>query len=114
MKKRFSVWPILLIPLAVACMGGPYQGTPARQASYQLYVLDNYTSAGQAPGTQHIVALPVGTANQVARLTLPAGLTDLSHQQLYIASPVENDHTTISVFDTRSGATVRTFRLAGI
>lgn len=120
MKKRSFVWPglilSLLIPLMLACAGGAPQksSTPnsaARLAGEELYILDSY-----AKTAQHIVALPVGTADPAARLTLPAGLTDLKHQRLYIARPLSdgsNVHTTISVIDTSSGATLRTLNIPG-
>ena len=87
MKKQLFVWPVLiaslLLPLLAACAGRvPQQSRNANQAAQaggELYVLDSYTSAGQSPGARHIVALPVGTANPAARLTLPAGLTDHKH-----------------------------------
>ena len=120
MKKRSFVWSVLilslLIPLMLACAGGAPQksNTPnsaARLAGEELYILDSY-----AKTAQHIVALPVGTADPAARLTLPAGLTDLKHQRLYIARPLSdgsNAHTTISVIDTSSGATLRTLNIPG-
>src|SRR5437763_10513688 len=126
MKKRALVWPglilSLLLPLVTACAGGlPHKGSnsnpAARPAGYELYVLDGYTSTGYKGGAQHIVALPTGTTNPTARLTLPAGLTDLKHQRLYIASPLPGGngsvHTRISVIDTNSGAAVRTFSIPG-
>ncbi len=126
MKKRSFVWSglilSLLIPLVTACAGGlPQKGSAsnpaARPVGGELYVLDNYTRTGYKDVTQHIVALPVGTTNPAARLTLPAGLTDLKHQRLYIASSLSDSngsvHTTISVIDTSSGATVHTFSIPG-
>lgn len=122
MNKRRVAWLALifclLLPLVAACgQGLPQQsGSPQQQvvrAGSELYVLDSYTSAGHSSGAQHIVALPVGTTNPAARFTLPAGLTDLKHQMLYVASPLSGGRTAISVLDTRSGATVRTFNLAG-
>src|SRR5713226_8818082 len=117
MKKRSLVWfgliLCMLLPLVTACGGGLPQksgnSNPAvRPAGDVLYVLDSYTRAAQ-----HIVALQTGTTNPTARLTLPAGLTDLKHQRLYIASPLSDGHTSISVIDTSSGATVRTFSIVG-
>ncbi|HEY6411170.1 MAG TPA: hypothetical protein VIY29_27235 [Ktedonobacteraceae bacterium] len=117
MKKRSLIWPGLilglLLSLVTACSGGlPQKGgnaNPAvRPVSDELYVLDSYTRA-----TQHIIALPAGTTNPTARLTLPAGLTDLKHQRLYIANPLRDGHTNIAVIDTRSGATARTFSIPG-
>jgi len=117
MKKRSLVWfgliLCMLLPLVTACGGGLPQksgnSNPAvRPSGDVLYVLDSYTRAAQ-----HIVALPTGATNPTARLTLPAGLTDLKHQRVYIANPLSNGHTSISVIDTSSGATVRTFSIPG-
>jgi len=125
MKKRSFVWlgPILglLLTLVTACAGGlPQAGSnsnpAARPAGGELYVLDSYTGSGHNQVAQHIVALPMGTTNPAALLTLPAGLTDLKHQQVYIASLTGGNgtvHTTISVLDTSSGAPVRTFSIPG-
>jgi len=126
MKKRSFVWLglllSLLLTLVTACAGGlPQAGSnsnpAARPAGGELYVLDSYTGAGNKQVAQHIVALPVGTTNPAALLTLPAGLTDLKHQRVYIASSVTGGngtvHTTISILDTSSGAPVRTFSIPG-
>src|SRR6266851_2950515 len=126
MKKRSFVWLglllSLLLTLVTACAGGlPQAGSnsnpAARPAGDELYVLDSYTGAGHNQVAQHIVALPVGTSNPAALLTLPAGLTDLKHQRVYIASSLTGGngtvHTTISVLDTSSGAAVRTFSIPG-
>jgi DNA-binding beta-propeller fold protein YncE len=121
MNKRSYIWHCLifslLLPLVIGCAGGSQEkgGTfhpAAPQVAGELYILDSYTKTAQ-----HIVALPVGTTDPAPRLTLPAGLTDLKHQRLYIANPVfdskENIHTTISIIDTNSGATIRTFSIPG-
>jgi hypothetical protein len=123
MKQPFFAWTglilCLLIPLLVSCAAGapPSRGSANPPPGDELYVLDNYASAGQQRGTQHIVALLVGTANQAARLTLPAGLTDLGHRRVYVAGSLTSSngsaHTSISVLDTRTGATVRSFSLPG-
>src|SRR6266700_3299286 len=125
MKKTSIVWLGLilglLLPFVAACAGGlPQAGSnsnlAARPAGDELYVLDSYTGAGHNQAAQHIVALPVGTTNPAALLTLPAGLTDLKHQRVYIASLSGGNgtvHTTISVLDTSSGAAVRTFNIPG-
>ncbi len=122
MKKHLYVWLtlLLLLPCAAACgNAAPQQSnqpgpTPSATpgTSSELYILDN---AGQAAGARHIVALPMGSAHPAARLTLPAGLTDLDHQRVYIASPAAGTdaRTTISVLDTRSGRPVRTVTIAG-
>jgi DNA-binding beta-propeller fold protein YncE len=124
MKKRLLVWPALivslLLPLMAACGSGlPQQSGSTNQvvrsAGNELYVLDSYTNAEQSSAARHIVALPMGTANPVPRFTLPAGLTDLKHQWVYLASPLSagSARTDISVFDTRSGSIVRTFSIPG-
>lgn len=123
MKNRSIAWLGLLLglllPLLAACGGGlPQKSSNPSLATHpigdQLYVLDNYTGAGNRQVAQHIVALPIGTTNPTARLMLPAGLTDLKHQRLYVADPApDGNSTSISVIDTGSGATVRTFRIAG-
>src|SRR2546429_4768286 len=122
MKKRSSAWPGLLLglllPFIAACGGGLLQksGNPdlaTRPAGGQLYVLDNYTGTGNKQAAQHIVALPAGTTNPTIRLMLPAGLTDLKHQRLYVAYPMPGGSTSISVIDTGSGVTMRTFSIVG-
>src|SRR5205823_10309364 len=107
----------LLLPLMAACGGGlPQKSGNSNPATHpigdQLYVLDNYTGAGNKQVAQHIVALPTGTTNPTIRLMLPAGLTDLKHQRLYVAYSMPGS-TSISVIDTNSGATMRTFSIVG-
>lgn len=126
MKKRSFAWSGLivglLLPLVTACAGGlPQQGSNANPAAHpagnELYVLDSYTSAGYKQTAHHIVALPVGTTNPAARLMLPAGITDLKHQRIYVADPLPGGNgraqTRISVLDTSSGTTVRAFNIPG-
>src|SRR6266487_4880922 len=122
MKKRSFIWPgmFLSLLLVTACAGtSPQKSSTSHPAAHpageELYILDNNTRAGSKEIAQHIVALQLGTANSTARLTLPAGLTDLKHQRLYIATPFSNGivHTTISIIDTSTGATVRAFNIPG-
>src|SRR6266568_3866796 len=119
MKKRSFAWSGLMfcLLLMIACAGSSPQKSStsspaAHQATEELYILDSYTKTAK-----HIVALPVGTTDPAARLTLPAGLTDLEHQRLYIANPLSDGNggvrTTISIINTSSGATVRTFSIPG-
>src|SRR5574340_329125 len=119
MKKRSFVGPglllSLLIPLMLACAGGSTQKSSTSnivspQTGEELYILDSNPKTAQ-----HIIALPLKTANSTARLTLPAGLTDQKHQRLYIATPLSTGsvQTTISIIDTSSGATVRTLNIPG-
>jgi hypothetical protein len=122
MKKQSFVWLgliiSLLLPLVNACAGGLSQtGGYSNLAANELYILDSSTKTGHTEIAQHIVALPMGTTNPTARLTLPAGLTDLKHQRVYVADPLPDAngsvHTTITVLDTSSGAIVRTFSIPG-
>src|SRR6266702_4482735 len=122
MKKRSFIWPgmFLSLLLVTACAGTSLQKSStshpaAHPAGEELYILENNTRAGSKEIAQHIVALQLGTTNSTARLTLPAGLTDLKHQRLYIATPFSNGsvRTTISIIDTSSGATVRTLNIPG-
>ena len=122
MQKRSIAWPGLLLglllPFMAACGGGLLQKSgntdlTTHPAGGQLYVLDNYTGSGNRQTAQHIVALPAGTANPTIRLMLPAGLTDLKHQRLYVAYPIPGGSTSISVIDTGSGATMHTFSMVG-
>jgi DNA-binding beta-propeller fold protein YncE len=77
-------------------------------ANETLYVLDGSDSAA---GGQQFVAIHPGAADGAA-VTLPAGLATQDHQQLYVATP-NGAQTTIAILDTRTGATVRTFSIAG-
>ena len=121
MKKSIYTWfalPLLLLLFFLAACGSAtaqqsnQPGPTPPVTSGELYILDN---AGQAATSRHIVALSVSGAHPAPRLTLPAGLTDLKHQWLYVASPAAGAeaHTTISVLDTRSGTPARTFTIAG-
>jgi DNA-binding beta-propeller fold protein YncE len=78
---------------------------PANEA---LYVLDG---TGGAAGGQWIVAIHPGDAGG-APVILPTGLSTQDHQQLYVATP-NGAQTTITILDTRSGATIHTFSIAG-
>src|SRR5947209_17522737 len=109
MKKLSIAWPGLLLglllPFMAACGGGLLQKSgnaelATHPAGGQLYVLDNYAGTGNTQVAQHIVALPAGTANPTIRLMLPAGLTDLKHQRLYVAYPIPGGRTSITVIDT--------------
>ena len=122
MKKPSFIWlgliVSLLLPLVSACAGGlPQTGSNSNPTRDELYILDSSTKTGHTESAQHIIALPMGTTNPTARLTLPAGLTDLKHQRVYIADPLPEAngsvHTTITALDTSSGATVRTFTIPG-
>lgn len=77
-------------------------------ANETLYVLDG---VGGAEGKQQIVAVhPSGAGG--ASIILPTGLATQDHQQMYVATPTDAQ-TTIAILDTRTGATLRTFSIAG-
>jgi DNA-binding beta-propeller fold protein YncE len=118
MKKRLFIWPGMLVSLLLvtACAGTSIQkSSNSHLTGKEIYVLDNNTSTGYKKSAQHIVALRVGTTSSATRLTLPAGLTDLKHQRLYVANSLTNGsaYTSISVFDTISGAILRTLNIPG-
>lgn len=80
----------------------------ALPAHETLYVLDGGSSAA---GALRIVAIHPG-AGDGATVTLPAGLATQDHQHLYVATP-RGEQTAVSILDTRTGATMRTFTIAG-
>ncbi|MGZ3680291.1 MAG: hypothetical protein ACXVDI_17155 [Ktedonobacterales bacterium] len=73
-----------------------------------LYMLDG--GSGTA-GAQRIVAVHPG-AGTGSVVTLPAGLVTEDNQRLYVATP-KGEQTTISILDAHTGATARTFSIAG-
>ncbi|GAC1649807.1 MAG: hypothetical protein NVS4B12_19150 [Ktedonobacteraceae bacterium] len=73
-----------------------------------LYVLDGYTSTN--PGGQRIVSFHPGTSTFTS---LPTGLISQNHQYIYTAIP-QNGQTKITVTNSRSGAVVHSFTIAGI
>jgi hypothetical protein len=75
-----------------------------------MYVLDGYAPQGVTNADQRIVVFHPGDVRSA--YTLPAGLTSMDHR-LLIATQTRADQTTVSVMDTRSGATLRALTLAG-
>lgn len=73
-----------------------------------LYALDGGNGAA---GAQRIVAIHPG-ADAGSAVTLPAGLATSDYRLLYVAAPM-GEQTTISILDTRTGATTRTFSVVG-
>lgn len=117
MRKKSVVWLAMmlcmLLPLVAACGSNTNTGTATNAklpAGENIYVLDGYTPQGATSAGQRIVAFHPG--NTSATYTLPAGLTSLDHH-LLIAAQVKAGQTTVSVIDTRSGATLRTITLPG-
>lgn len=124
MTKKSSVWLTvilcILLPLVAACgMGTPSTstGTSASQQAKivlppgeNIYVLDGYAPQGTTNANQRIVVFHPGDAQPA--YTLPAGLTSMDHR-LLIAAQTHAGQTTVSVIDTRSGATLRSLALAG-
>ncbi len=119
MAKKSFVWLTLmlcmLLPLVAACGSGSQTSTsPATKVALpvgeNIYVLDGYAPQGVTNADQHIIAFHPG--NTQPTYTLPAGLTSMDHRLLIVAQ-AQAGQTTISVIDTRSGATLRSLILAG-
>ena len=126
MTKKSSLWLTvmlcMLLPLVAACGGGSLAtgtktgtntGQPAKIAlppGENMYVLDGYAPQGVTNADQRIVVFHPGDVQPT--YTLPAGLTSMDHR-LLIATQTHAGQTTISMMDTRSGATLRTLTLAG-
>jgi DNA-binding beta-propeller fold protein YncE len=78
-----------------------------------LYVVDgsaSWDSTGAA--RQSIVAFHPGSAAASPLVSLPMGLTTQDHRRLYATTAV-GGQTAISVYDTRSGARISSFVVAG-
>lgn len=107
----------ILLSLLAACGPAPTSNSgPASVATpppgENLYVLDGYTPQGATAAGQQIVAFHPTSANPSTLLTLPAGLTSLDHQRLYVATP-QGNRTTVAVINTRNGATLRSLVING-
>jgi glutamine cyclotransferase len=115
MPKKSVVWLIMtlcmLLPLVVACGSNTSPATNVKMpVGENIYVLDGYAPQGVTNTDQHIVAFHPGNASPT--YTLPAGLPSMDHR-LLIATQAHAGQTTISVIDTRNGATLRSLTLAG-
>lgn len=119
MRTKKLLWLALIVsvivPLMAACgtdtfthIAAPVATVPAGES---LYVLDGYAPTG-SNGAQQIVAFSPNGANPAAQVTLPAGPASLDHQTTYVATP-RNGQTTITLKNTLTGATVRTFTIPG-
>src|SRR5260370_18166342 len=124
MPKKTTFWLTMmlsmLLSLLVACGPGPSTGTaPSSHTSAtelppgeNLYVLDGYSSPGTTSTAQQIIAFHPGSPSPHKLLTLPARLTSMDHRSLYIPAS-QGGQTTISVINTRSGATRRSLVIPG-
>lgn len=103
----------LLLPLVAACSAPSTTRPPAAAASpgELLYVLDGY-SGGGASASQRLVAFHPGDSAASPLVSLPAGLTSLDHQRLYVATP-QGDQTEIAVYSTQTGARLGAFTIPG-
>lgn len=119
MSKKSTIWLTVvlcvLLTLVAACgtnnaSKNPSKGSSTVPASENLYVLDGYAPRGA--GNQQIVAFHPGSANPGKLVTLPAGLTSSNHQKLYTAA-AKNGQTKIAIFDTHTGATIRSLTITG-
>jgi hypothetical protein len=119
MQKKPYIWLVILLslalPLVVACSPqGASSTTPGAKPSpgEVLYVLDGYNAGGSAASAgQRIVAF-YPDAGSTALASLPAGLTSQDHQRLYVAVP-QGNQTRITIYATRTAATLGTFVIPG-
>jgi DNA-binding beta-propeller fold protein YncE len=89
--------------------------TASLPSGERLYVVAGAASGDSTnPGTasQGIVAFHPGSAATSPLVSLPMGLTTQDHQRLYVATAGAGQ-TTITVYDTRSGAKFSMFAIAG-
>src|SRR5579859_377894 len=120
MQKKRLFWLILTTTLCTlvmtACGSGstsqrsPVSAPPAVATGESLYILDGTISVSNGSAGQHIIAFRPGNASST--LTLPVGLFSQDHKRIYTAHP-QNGQTTITITDTQTGATLRSFPLAG-
>jgi DNA-binding beta-propeller fold protein YncE len=104
-RPRLLAVCILALSCLVAACG---QSTGASNLTVpqdeKLYVFDGSSSDAM----RLLVFHPGGGA----LLTLPGGAVSQDHTRLY-HTKTSGDHTTITLYDTRSGATIRAFEIAG-
>src|SRR5437588_5175228 len=120
MQKKSIFWLPLILSVLVSLVAACGSNTPGGNSSTvatvppgeNIYVLDGYTPQGATSSGQRIVVFHPASANPGPLLTLPAGLTSQDHQRLYTATP-HNGQTTITVVNTQTGATIRSFVIAG-
>ena len=121
MQKKLTRWPLLLLCMflafvATACgTNTPFSNTtavPTVPPGENIYVLDGYSPQGSTDTGRHIVAFHPGSANPTAFISLPSGLTSIDHRTLYTAVP-QNGQTVISVINTQTGTTIRSFTIPG-
>lgn len=124
MQKKKTFWlplivSVLLTLIATAC--GPTKSTgttttpsapPTVPAGESLYILDGYGSSINGSTGQRIIAFQPGNTNAGSLLTLSAGLFSQDHQRIYTAT-AQNGQTTITITNSQTGATLRSFTIAG-
>ncbi len=121
MQKRPPIWLTLLLclllPAMAACGAQPSSPkTPPVSVApgEMLYVLDGYSASGApSAGNQRLLAFHPGAGSASAQVSLPAGLTSLDHQRLYVATP-QGTQTEVKIFDTKTGATLGAFPISGV
>jgi hypothetical protein len=104
-RRSFALCAFALLSLLIAACG---QTTGALHLTVpqdeKLYVFD-----GSSSNDQRLLAFHPGDD---ALLTLPGGVVSQDHTRLYHTA-TSGDHTTITLYDTRSGATIRAFDVSG-
>jgi hypothetical protein len=113
-----SITLVLCAALA-ACGAQPpitaSHSTTSLPSGERLYVVagtDSRDSTNPGTASQGIVAVHPGSAATSPLVSLPMGLTARNHQQLYVAT-ADAGQTTITVYDTHSGAQLSMFAIAG-
>ena len=112
-RAALGILLCLVVMLISACATTSARRPPspgaARPSTDMVYIADGYTATSAS--AQRIIAFrPNGPTT--APMMLPAGLTALDHLQLFVAKSASG-FTTLSALDTRTGATIRSFRIPG-
>lgn len=116
-----SVLLVLGVTLAACGRNAPAatSGQPSiPSAGETLYVIDGSPVNGApawestSAGSQRIVAFHPGSASPSLLLSLPMGITTQDHQRLY-ATTVSGGQTTVTIYDTRTGARLGSFSFPG-
>lgn len=120
MQKRTFWLPLIvttfLLLFVAACAPARSTSAPTSSAppkvlpAESLYILDGYGPSANGRVGQRIVAFQ--PANAASSLTLSAGLFSQDHQRIYTATS-QNGQTSITITNTQTGATLRSFAIPG-
>lgn len=116
MQEKSKLWLMfvltILLPLVGACAStlSTTNTGSVPVVGENLYVLNNY-AAGNMNAGQNVIVINPAKGDTGLPMTFPAGLTSQDHQRLYTAT-TRNGQTTITGFNTQTGATIQTFVIA--